>query len=1148
MTVDPTQPRPSSRRRRWRRRLLFAALVLLVVAVGTVQILLWTDIPRRIVVAQIQRQLGLRVTAASMQTGWRGRTVLRDVTLSLPLAEQALLEAPTLRARHTSLLPLLLGWSIAVDSLELDGAVLHVRQDQSGTWNIRQAVELAVRAAGAKQATQGSTVPSAVRLPDLRVNDGRIYIADNLGRTAVIDALKVVGWRSGTLVYNYDVALGKHLRLVGEIAPTARWDHEVRFAARELDQLLGPLGSHWPKNLNADGSWRGRLTSDGVTGRLELTSLSAAQISTSGVALIEWAGSSLQVRPDTLLLRTPSAAAGDIRVVSGIVTIESQAIRADDLLLALHDGQATVSGQFNRTDGSASIHAAWRQLAFPKGLSQSGQIQATLQTPWPGKPQITASIDASAQTEAGTLKTSLKVEGQGESFHDIDFKATVDHLAWAGRRNLQLNQLVAHLRVRGPQMILDDVAVAGHSHLDSRGQIDFNDLRWWLWLYGEDLPLLPNSARLDLNINTWGDSAYVKLQDFYLRSKDLILVGDGSFDSRLPKPLNVELRMDRLPLADAQNAEFIGGELASRVQLAGTVRPLDLELGGELRGRGLRIGQRAFGDVAVKLMGHANAEGGKIHTTELQLLGGRWQLAGDWPANSDRPVQLTANVRGLSLAEAGELFRTPAIGGNVDGEMTFSLPSLRLEQIEALGRFEAHDLHALPLVAEKATAELHLAEGVLRIAPIELRQADGIISASADVALARPSQWNIQATTRDWPIHLRSSRASAQITGSTQLAMNLSTPAVRGPVELSARLTAEDRPVGTLRVGAQLDRQTITAQHIEADALGGTLRGQASFTWKQPLQSTAQFNWDQIDTEVLADWFPRLTGLKGMARGSAQLAPTDSRHALGPLQLDVNLQLQDGEYRGMKIGNAAATVFFDSDRIVTEGSQFEFANGTLTLFARATRRPGEAITTLASIRFASLDLDQIVHAVTPDADPMPGRATGDFTLGGDPRIPRQMFGDGQLQLTHSELGNFDPIGGLYDLMHVTVNRAEPAGTARVQVRLEGNTLAIPAAHVFNRGIEIRAVGSISDIWDLPDSPLSGVAVGSARPLSNIKLPFMADVDQVLGVLQSNVTTVRVEGTVRKPKVQSATFDDIGEAMRKLLLGDVKAETRGSAGR
>ena len=72
--------------RRWSLRILIALLVLLIIAICVTQAVLWTDVPQRIVLAQVQKQLGLRMDAKSVTTGWFGRTDLKEVTMSLPLA------------------------------------------------------------------------------------------------------------------------------------------------------------------------------------------------------------------------------------------------------------------------------------------------------------------------------------------------------------------------------------------------------------------------------------------------------------------------------------------------------------------------------------------------------------------------------------------------------------------------------------------------------------------------------------------------------------------------------------------------------------------------------------------------------------------------------------------------------------------------------------------------------------------------------------------------------------------------------------------------------------------------------------------------------------------------------------------------------
>ena len=98
-TALPGPPR-SRRRWSWPVRLLLTLIALLLIAALVVQIILWTNVPRQIVLSRLQTEMGLRVTAESVSTGWFGHTTLNDVTLALPLADKPFLHVPGMRVRQ----------------------------------------------------------------------------------------------------------------------------------------------------------------------------------------------------------------------------------------------------------------------------------------------------------------------------------------------------------------------------------------------------------------------------------------------------------------------------------------------------------------------------------------------------------------------------------------------------------------------------------------------------------------------------------------------------------------------------------------------------------------------------------------------------------------------------------------------------------------------------------------------------------------------------------------------------------------------------------------------------------------------------------------------------------------------------------------
>src|SRR5207237_5173641 len=94
---------------------------------------------------QLQRSLGLRVAAEGASVSWMGGTTLRSVKLSLPLADQAIIDVPEMSVRHTILPLLLLGKSLDIKSVSLKQPTLTLVQDASGRWNVMRAIDIASR-------------------------------------------------------------------------------------------------------------------------------------------------------------------------------------------------------------------------------------------------------------------------------------------------------------------------------------------------------------------------------------------------------------------------------------------------------------------------------------------------------------------------------------------------------------------------------------------------------------------------------------------------------------------------------------------------------------------------------------------------------------------------------------------------------------------------------------------------------------------------------------------------------------------------------------------------------------------------------------------------------------------------------------------
>src|SRR5947209_6262537 len=95
--------------RRWTLRIFLGLVALILLIALVIQVVLWTSVPRSLVIGEVEKSMGLRMAADTVSTGWLGHTTLRGVKLALPLADQSVLDVPTMKVTHTNLVGILLG-------------------------------------------------------------------------------------------------------------------------------------------------------------------------------------------------------------------------------------------------------------------------------------------------------------------------------------------------------------------------------------------------------------------------------------------------------------------------------------------------------------------------------------------------------------------------------------------------------------------------------------------------------------------------------------------------------------------------------------------------------------------------------------------------------------------------------------------------------------------------------------------------------------------------------------------------------------------------------------------------------------------------------------------------------------------------------
>jgi hypothetical protein len=429
-----------------------------------------------------------------------------------------------------------------------------------------------------------------------------------------------------------------------------------------------------------------------------------------------------------------------------------------------------------------------------------------------------------------------------------------------------------------------------------------------------------------------------------------------------------------------------------------------------------------------------------------------------------------------------------------------------------------------------------------------------------------PSQMHVEAALTSWPLMLadpKSGRTGEVILwGDTNLDVDLKRLTGRGNTNATFSLAWNRETVGSLKFNTLLDGRTLRVQNIGGDILGGSVYGAGSVNLDKPFESNGRFDWNKIDAERIVNLFPKLQGLQGRYSGTISFSPTPRDRypdAKGPFGATGSVTVDGGWLHGMHVGNAEFTAYLDHERAVLDRLNWNLADGRLNAWSRLTWYPNPATKKPERFLHVGLDaeklsLDQVMSALRPkdlEEEPMPGLVSAKLWVAGNPFTDpgrRMSSGEGRVRVEQSDLVNVDIVAALYSIMSIRLGERPPEGRGFAEFRLEGPRLEIPVVRYFNRGADLWASATVVDVFKGANSPIEGTAAGSARPLRDLKLPFAADMDKIFQALQTNLATVRIAGTVKQPDPKAILFGDATASFRRFMVGEVQAETRGTAGR
>ncbi len=1153
--------------RRWTRRILFTLVAFVVVLIVAVQIVLSTNLPRNVLISTLERQLGLRVTASSLSVGWFGHTTVKDVTLALPLSDQSFLKAEELSVRNTTIPCLLLGGKMQVNALVFKRPSLLIRQDPTGRWNVQEVIALLGRAGGGQAAEkQPDTRTGALQLPSLAVEDATIILQDRTQKKNTITPVNISGTPDGLLVWRLTASIGPTadpaLAIDGNFAPGGSWEHHLNFHIQHPDDLLRSWFPNGLGTLQIKGAWAGRLANGGTNGQLRIESGQFQNIHVGGNANIEAVGGKVTFRPAGLHAQMGAEPAQLIAFVGGSVTYEGTILSMDDVVMQLMGGSARINGKADTDAKSAKFDSQWVNVAVGTLGTHEGNVHVSYTTPWPGQAKVEAGIHSKGFLTNGGWQADLKLTGEGKPGGNFDWDLTAPKLHWDGSQHIHLDNIQTTLQQRGQVLALRDLHTGIHGQLGGEVSYDLNSRAWWSWLSIHDLPLLRrSSANTNIELHVTGDAKHIDVNQLDIFSGQLGATAFGYYRWNVPKPLKLTAEFWRAPFHINEQhhpREALGGELWGHLNTEGDLQPAALSLELDVEGDNVIIGQRKLGSPKFHLSGSADDNHIALKSTQIEVLDGQWTLALEYIFETDQAkAHLTEKEFPLTAMD-DILSPAPRLNGIVSADVDLVLPDRDLKHLAASGDW--HIAHFKKIFAPGQAAQTTIAANTI---DGQISYKDGSLKLNEIVAKNGESRLNLMAqldqvsqnlrvvaTSNGWPVDFPQLALKLNVQATSDLRIDLNKHSITGPLWLSTPVTYKKKSIGTLMVDSQLIGRALQLDDLTAEVLEGRFNANGTFLFDDRLNSSGSYKFDDINLAYLPQWVADADGIAGKISGWGLITPDHDPRVPGPLRLNFSMYPAGGHFRELTFGDMDIVAYAGKTHLSIDRSKWDIAGGNIHLNGRLTSplptRPREKFAQ-ANLTLHDIDVNQVVKAFDTDTPPEPGRLDGSFSMFGPLDNKTRMFGDGDLTIRKTDLLNVGFISFLYDALGLKWGPLKPDGSGHIAMRLESDDLHITQFSYFNRGVEVRGNLDVKNVWKSKIAALDGYAVGSARPLRSIKLPLIADAEKILSVLEQNVTTVKITGTLAKPKPKLVPFSDVGSGLRRFLLGDVSTETKGSAG-
>ncbi|MEN6338122.1 MAG: hypothetical protein ABFE01_28025 [Phycisphaerales bacterium] len=1128
---------------RWTIRILVVFVVLILATAVILHFVLQSQWLRNLILARASEGIGMDVTADSLTVGWGGRTTIRGAAVAMPLTNDVLLAAERVEVVHEVVPLLLLGRAVNVRSVRVERPEVNLKQYPDGHWNVQDAwTRVQARLKPDKKRGEFS-------LPEVEIREAQIHIEEPNGAGQIVGPVSFTGRPQGRLLWQFDLEVPDSVGVRGQVVSGGDWAHAIGVRVSGVEPWVRSLVGKGVTPIRVTGQWEGKIVGGSLDGTLRLDALAVGPATAHGGIGVQAKSGDLSLTARDLVIDEPNVAGREIRLAGGSIRMVGDQIRIEQLAAASNQFTAQVNGVWDLSAQSGEISGSWAAVVDEQKARYDGTYLAAVKSPRSGRKTARVNVTGRAQAPFGELAVAADVEGDGPAWGQSQWQISTPTLSWSHQgKEVDLAGAAAEVRLAWPEVRLTDLRMPGTQTADVNATFDTDSRRWSVHVAIDHLThLTPWGVQpLDLRLSAEGDTRTAHVRELRVAEGERVAVAKGRLSFRERGFQDVQVTADwpaGTAPSEPSRVESPLGHWHLEGGVFGHVQPLAIELTGQMTGRDISLGKETVSRIEIPVRAKANAEAIQMATDPVDMFGGRWQLNGRHDLSTN-VTQIEASADALSLESVAAMAGLKLVSrGRAHARVQVAVRNLDVESAVATGSWEAEDVNIPPFQAEKARGKLRIAGGLARFDEILLERNGGQAEASVEFRLDDSQYLLVELTSRQWPAQFEGSPLTLYADGKAHLRVNVAGRTADGEARLSGTVLLNGQELAHVRVTALVEQQTVNIEDFYAETLGGEVDGQAQVRLDRWIDSSAKLRWQGIEPRMLQTWAPQIAPFEGTVSGSLVVGRADpASRPPEPMEFAMNMDVENGWFGGAAVGSSRFSGFLGPTRLLIDDAELRALDGQVKARVMISSHKNARYANIVS-DFENLNLDQIVHVVSPKAKQHAGYLSGHATLLGSSSVLSGDFsplqGQARISLTKSELGNSTIIGTLYNTMNLRFGSQEPNGTGDISVRIEGPSVLIPSFSYFNRGIEIRGAGKIENINRGSESPVSGFAVGSTQVLRGVRLPGVRSLDRLLATFQSSAASVSIEGSLAEPRVKVVPLPVILGPFRNLLWAELR---------